>query len=261
MGLELPGEAQTQGVIFEPAGGSHEQPVTLKLRTWPSGPTIRYTLDGSTPSRENGQEYASAIQIDKTTSVAAFAYQPGRADSRLAVVTYVIGSDGKLPPLVETYHIGNSLTDTTKGSFDVIARSAGRNITTYYKTIPGCSIKGNWENNAAGFGYPDAWCNDYYKVSGMKLEHLFQQPFPNPPGLYRDGEFGAKFIRLARDSNPDVQPWLYAQWVRLSGNRRHRQGHGRLLRPDRRPVLGQGRARGLDPRPSPRRRSRTGTTP
>lgn len=213
VGLDLGDDCQAKGVYFQPAGGAYAEAQKVNLHVWPPGPKVRYTVDGSTPTRANGIDFTAPIAVTTSTSIAAFTYQDGKADSRVLVASYVLGTTATLGARTKTYHIGNSLTDTVKGSLDVVGLSAGRNVTTYFKTIPGCSIIGNWENNAKGFGYPEGWANDYERVLAGKVDHLFLQPFPNPPGLKRDGEKGLNFIALARKSNPDVQPWLYAQWI------------------------------------------------
>ena len=215
VGLDLGSDSMTSQPGFLPGGGPYDRPQSVTLNVWPPGPTVRCTTDGSTPSRTHGQIFkpGDKISVDRNTSLAAMAYQEGKADSNVVVASYLIGAGQTLPPRVKTYHIGNSLTDTVKGVLDVVALSGGKNLLTQFKTIPGCSIIGNWQANGKGFGYPDAATNDYEKVLAAKVDHLFLQPFPNPPGLWRDGEHGDKFIALARQANPDVQPWLYAQWV------------------------------------------------
>ena len=215
VGLDLGGACMSSRPIFEPGGGAYAETQRVTLRVWPSGPAIRYTTDGSTPTRTHGQlvNGSEKIVISRNTSLAAVSFQAGKADSGVAINSYLIGAGQALPPKVTTYHIGNSLTDTIKGQFDVVALSGGKNLLTQFKTIPGCSIIGNWQANGKGFGYPSAGANDYEKVLAAKVDHLFLQPFPNPPGLWRDGEYGRKFIALARQANPDVQSWLYAQWI------------------------------------------------
>lgn len=59
-------------------------------------------------------------------------------------------------------------------------------------------------------GTPDAWAADYEIVMEKKVDHLFLQPFPNPPGIDDDAESGNNFIALARKHNPDAQAWLIA---------------------------------------------------
>lgn len=217
VGVDLGDKVQVPAVWFEPKGGAYERPVKLKLHMWPPGPTVRYTTDGSTPSRTHGEIYTEPFEVTRSMSIAAFAFQDGRADGRVSVQSYLIGSAQTLGPQIRSYHIGNSLTDTVNGHLEPVAQSGGKNLFFMRKTIPGTSIIGNWQSNGKGFASPEAWANDYERVLREKVDHLFLQPFPNPPGLYRDGEYGLRFIKLAREANPDVQPWLYAQWVSYPG--------------------------------------------
>lgn len=82
-----------------------------------------------------------------------------QADSRVAIGTYLIGGGQQIGPPLKSYHIGNSLTDTIKGSLDVVAQSGGKNLTTCFKTIPGCSIIGNWKSCGQSWAKdePEAW--------------------------------------------------------------------------------------------------------
>ena len=134
---------------------------------------------------------------------------------------------------MKSYHLGNSLTDTVNGYLEPIAASAGKNLLFMRKTIPGCAISMNWRTPGQGFGSPAAWATDYNIVFAKKVDHLFLQPFPNPPGLKEDGEFGGKFIAAARKQNPDVQVWLYAQWPALGSwhNDAHCTGAGWMQPP------------------------------
>jgi hypothetical protein len=214
VGIDLGQKAQAPRPHFTPSGGPHTQPQKVQIGAWPSGATIRYTTDGSTPTAENGHVYKEPIQVSANTSFAAVAFQKGLADSDVSVASYLIGQAATVAE-VKSYHIGNSLTDTVNGFLEPIAGSAGKNLLFMRKTIPGCGITGNWKTPGKGFGSPDSWAVDYNVVFARKIDHLFLQPFPNPPGLKDDGEYGGNFIAEARKYNPDVQVWLYAQWPAL----------------------------------------------
>ena len=183
----------------------------MQIGVWPPGATIRYTTDGSTPTATNGQLYRKPIAVTANMSIAAVAFRNGLADSNISVTSYLIGPAAAAAE-IKSYHLGNSLTDTVDGYLQPIANSAGKNLFFMRKTIPGCAISMNWQTPGQGFGTPGAWAADYRVVLAKKVDHLFLQPFPNPPGLKADGEFGGKFIALARKHNSDVQVWLYAQW-------------------------------------------------
>jgi hypothetical protein len=196
----------------------YEQPVELILSTgWPptENATIRYTLDGTIPTQEHGQVYSEPIRLEQSGAIAAVAFKAGLANSPVRSAVYAIGISNEEQPLVKSYHIGNSLTDNATKRLAQVCWSMGRNYRCLRKTIPGCSIRHNWDNNAQGFAFAKGE-NDYQQTLAAGVNHLFLQPFPNPPGLKTDGEYGARFIRLAREGNADVQPWLYAQWAARS---------------------------------------------
>ena len=206
VGLDIGPGCQAPAPRLEPAPKPSKDAVNVSLSTWPGGTTIHYTTDGSTPSTQS-LRYQKPLAISATTSIAAIASLPGHADSRVAIATYLIGQAAAAQPLVKSYHVGNSLTDTVDGYLEPVALSAGRNYAFSRKTIPGCGLMGNWQSNGQGFG--DA---DYRKVLAAGVDHLFLQVFPNPPGIPNDTDAGLNFINLAQKANPKVQVWLYAQW-------------------------------------------------
>jgi hypothetical protein len=211
VGIDLGWGALTPAPHFNPPGGAFAGPQKVEIGAAP-GSAIRYTTDGSVPGLAGGQAYAGPIQVEATSSIAAVASRDGLADSEVAIATYRIGPGAAAEKLVRSYHVGNSLTDTVDGFLAPIALSAGRNFLFMRKTIPGCGIQMNFETCGKGFGSPDAAATDFKAAFEKGIDHLFLQPFPNPPGLDSDGKFGGQFIELARKSNPQAQAWLYAQW-------------------------------------------------
>ncbi|MFN0126130.1 MAG: lamin tail domain-containing protein [Verrucomicrobiales bacterium] len=78
---------------FSSNRGFYSSPIALTIATATPGASIRYTLDGSTPSTTRGLLYESPITIDKTTVVRAMAhlddYEPTNVDTH----TYVFLND------------------------------------------------------------------------------------------------------------------------------------------------------------------------
>ena len=212
VGIDLGQAAQAPRPHFKPEAGACADPQKIEIAVWPPGATIRYTTDGSAPTATTGEVYKAPVPVAATTTFAAVACQEGLADSDLALATYLIGAAVAASPPLKSYHIGNSLTDTVDGFLGPIAQSAGKNFIYIRKTIPGCGLMGNWKSCGQGFASPWPWANDYNVVFDKKIDHLFLQVFPNPPGLKDDTEAGNDFIAAARKGNPDVQSWLYAQW-------------------------------------------------
>ncbi len=212
VGIDLGAGAQCPTPRFEPKPGVYAEPQRVQISTWPGEPVIRYTTDGSVPSGAHGEIFGGPIPVETNTAFAAIAVQSGKADSTVAIASYAVGAQVAAMPLLTSYHIGNSLTDTVVGWMEPLCFSAGKNYRFLRKTIPGCGLEGNWESNGKGFGD-----SDYEKVLAAGVDHLFLQVFPNPPGLERDRQAGENFLRLARQGNPNAQVWLYAQWPAFHG--------------------------------------------
>ncbi|MET0236008.1 MAG: chitobiase/beta-hexosaminidase C-terminal domain-containing protein [Kibdelosporangium sp.] len=76
---------------FSPAGGNYSTAQSVTLSTATSGATIRYTLDGSTPTASSTL-YSGPITISSSTTVNAIGIRSGLANSAVASATYTIGS-------------------------------------------------------------------------------------------------------------------------------------------------------------------------
>ncbi len=75
------------------AGGLHDAPRTLVMRTATTGATIRYTTDGSPPTATSGTVYAQPLVVDRTTVVRAAAFASGSRPSVVTTRTYVFPRD------------------------------------------------------------------------------------------------------------------------------------------------------------------------
>ncbi len=86
-----PAQAQTPvaAPVFSSPRGFYDAPVALSLSTPTAGATIRYTLDGSTPSPTAGTVYDGPITITTTTAVRAIAYLNATSRSAVATHTYI----------------------------------------------------------------------------------------------------------------------------------------------------------------------------
>ena len=77
---------------FSPAGGSYTTPQTVTLTDGTAGSTIRYTLDGSTPTATIGTIYTGALTVSATTTVKAICYKSGMTDSTVATSIITINA-------------------------------------------------------------------------------------------------------------------------------------------------------------------------
>ena len=70
--------------------GNYNSPQTITLGTATVGASIRYTLDGSTPSATNGIIYSGPISLKTISVLKAIAFKTGLADSAVTTANYRI---------------------------------------------------------------------------------------------------------------------------------------------------------------------------
>jgi hypothetical protein len=85
---------------FNPPTGAYTQPVAIGTTT--PGATIRYTLDGSSPTETNGTIYSGPVTLTATTTIKAIAYESGFVDSAVASGTYTVSSGSGPPAFVQS---------------------------------------------------------------------------------------------------------------------------------------------------------------
>lgn len=111
---------------FSPAAGTliGTQSVTISCAS-PSGTTIRYTTDGSTPTSSTGTVYSGAISVSATTTIKAIAYKSGCIDSDVATAAYTIKCE------TPTFSVAGG-TKQGAQSVEISCATAGASI--YYTT-------------------------------------------------------------------------------------------------------------------------------
>ena len=87
-----PPPEQVATPTFTPEGGTYGDWVDVTIACATGGATIRYTIDGSTPTSEHGTLYnpGNPIHLTETTALKAIAYRSGMASSLVAEATYAI---------------------------------------------------------------------------------------------------------------------------------------------------------------------------
>jgi hypothetical protein len=86
--------AQAAAPTFSPSGGTYSSAPSVSITTTTGGASIRYTLDGSTPTSTSGTLYTGPVVISSTSVLKAVAYASGMATSSVTSATYTIGSSG-----------------------------------------------------------------------------------------------------------------------------------------------------------------------
>ena len=88
--MSAPPPVQVAAPGFSPGGGSYTSTQSVTITSATSGASIRYTLDGSTPTSTTGTLYSSAVTIAATATLKAIAYKSGMTDSTVTAATYTI---------------------------------------------------------------------------------------------------------------------------------------------------------------------------
>jgi hypothetical protein len=80
-------------VLLSVPAGYYTQPFTLTLQSPTPGSTIRYTLDGSTPTATSGAVYSRPLTVAKTSVLRSAAFRAGSAASAVTTATYFFMDD------------------------------------------------------------------------------------------------------------------------------------------------------------------------
>lgn len=87
--IENPAQQCVATPTFSPGSGSYNTSETVTISSTTSGATIRYTLDGTTPTETYGT-IGTSVTISSPVTLKAIAYETGMCDSPVASATYTI---------------------------------------------------------------------------------------------------------------------------------------------------------------------------
>ena len=161
-----------------PLGGTYQNSVQVTITSSSPGTTMRYTLDGSTPSQTNGQIYSGPFTLMQSTTLKAIAYGPGWIDSPIVSVAYTV-----LPPLPYWRNLQGLAAN---GSQD-LAAPAGDGISNLLK------YAFNMAPNAGDINKPN--------VSVLPENGTAGLPFIGVDG---QGRLVIEFVRRKASSNPGI---------------------------------------------------------
>lgn len=83
--------AQVAAPTFSPPGGAYTSAQTVTITTATSGATIRYTVDGSTPTASSPL-YSGPISVPTSRTINAIGIKAGLTNSSVASASYTIGT-------------------------------------------------------------------------------------------------------------------------------------------------------------------------
>jgi hypothetical protein len=210
------GQPAAQKPTLTPAPGEQKKAVAVALKCATPGAVIRYTLDGSTPTADSGSVYTDPISLDRTTTITAVAFAKELAPSQPMTGTYLFAPRQGLA----TFHIGNSLTNTTAKFADFV-RTAGT-VHQYQSFTAGGAL--TWQ--LWDVQLPKRQKEWDAKLAGYKrIDHFTVQPRDfTKNGVDHEADYAIRFFEVVRKHSPEVQPWFYAEWVEKNRGRPTDQG-------------------------------------
>jgi len=211
---------------FQPGASDLKGSADVKIASTPDA-AIRYSLDGIWPTAEHGETYTTPIHVEKNTTIMAVAMLPDRAPSVPATITYLLPDSTK--PGFETVGLGNSLTGTTSGTWRFV-RTAGITQKSMMFGRGGALTRELWALESGEYAADkvasakeetarkkgsEPWTEFWKKVGKPDILTL------QPRDFDLDKEIAAEinFIKLFREKSPDIQPWLYCEWVEMARQR------------------------------------------
>ncbi|MEU0792207.1 chitobiase/beta-hexosaminidase C-terminal domain-containing protein [Amycolatopsis sp. NPDC005961] len=93
---------------FSPPGGTYSSAQTVTISSATSGATIRYTVDGSTPTASSTL-YSGPISVPNSRTVNAIALKSGSTTSPVSSATYTIGTQAGCPTQSDTPNFGSNV--------------------------------------------------------------------------------------------------------------------------------------------------------
>jgi len=176
---------------FSPAPGEYPAARDVTITTATAGASIRYTIDGSTPTETNGTPYGGPVTVSHSLTLKAVAYRAGWTTSPVRSGEYLIGPPAEAPVFdppageyadaqavaISTASPGASIRYTVDGSTP--DESSGTLYTVPVAVAESLTLKAV----AFGTGYrPSAVASGAY-VIGF---NVVAPTFSPAPGTYQD---------------------------------------------------------------------------
>lgn len=238
VGLDVSGNYLASPVIFTASSTDTTAPITVSLSTASTGAAIHYTVDGTVPTA-TATVYSTPVSVPVgITQIRAIVVLECGFNSAVSSKSYVIGGTTPTTGALNTYVIGNSLTDTVNAFLKPIADSTGIDSGYARWTIPGTSILYSYQNQSSGFisdGFTNQLCADegaagpacvannvFAKfVTQNTIDVMSVQPYNDYYVCTQNCDFAANpdqggaaalMFNAALTTSPNLQGYIYQQW-------------------------------------------------
>ena len=211
VGLDLEDQAATARPAIAPGGGDFDKPQVVTMKSVTPGAVIRYTLDGTIPTAKSGIVFDKPFTIEKNAMITAVAFSDALAPSPAALSTLWVGKQPH-PPM-NSFHVGNSLTGNASRFKTFIRTAGGRDDFPAYLIGGSLTVKlWNESHGADQARWDETWAKAVHPLDYFTMQ-------PRDFNVAEEAEHCTRFIKLVREKSPDVQPWLYAEWVEMPRGR------------------------------------------
>jgi hypothetical protein len=215
---------------FSPVGGSYTSGQSVTMTTITPNATIRYTTDGTPPSRTSGTVYTAPVSVSATTTLKAIAYATGLNDSGIFTATYLISAAAGAPtisPAAGSYTSPTAITLTSSTPGASIRYTTDGSTPT---ATVGTPYTGQFTLSSAAtvkaIAYESGWLDS--SVSSAAFTFAASAPSLQPPtGTYGPGQMvtistttpGATIRYTTDGSNPsETAGTIYNSAVAVSNS-------------------------------------------
>lgn len=197
-----------------------------------NGTYVRYTLDGSEPTRLYGALYDVPVAITNTCTLKAKAFLPNGGQSAVVEKAFKVKETPQKDG-VRIYRTGNSLTANASVYMMQLEAAAGFKQYSINTILAGNPTKGLWENRATDKNpLPERDARKVVK-DNAPFDCLITQPFAM--NVADEVEYTSKFYDLVLASSPKADLWIYSNWINY--NILQDMSNDLLKKDDRRPGI------------------------
>lgn len=161
--------------VFSPIGGSYAGTQAVTITSATSSATIRYTTDGSLPTRSHGTVYTGSVSLSATTTLRAIAYKDQMEDSDVASDQYTFDGGG-----LGAFEMSSNAVSIEAEHF--ASTTAGDGHAWTLTTASGAS-GGGWNNAVQatpnnGTGYPT------FNAAAARIDYAIDVPSGSASNFY-----------------------------------------------------------------------------
>ncbi len=218
--------------VFSPGPGTYASARDVAIVTTTAGASIRYTVDGSTPSETVGTLYAGPVHVAESLTLRAVAYLAGLTTSPVTSGEYTITPQVAAPafdPAPGTYPdpVDVTISTATPGA-SIRYTTDGSTPTPTFGTIYAAPVRVAETRTLKAVAYLTGWTTSPVTSGEYKIGLFVEAPAFSPvPGTYAEPQdivmttvTPAAAIRYTTDGSTPTETagTVYTASVRLTGS-------------------------------------------